>query len=113
MLGNFLELLKLLKNLIENAVRFSPAGKPILLRAERRDDEVALSVSDQGPGVPDEQKKTIFDQFRGDALNRGEGLGVGLTICRHICELHGGRIWGADVKGGGARFVVRLPILGA
>lgn len=107
--GDFLELLKLLKNLIENAVRFSPAEKPILLRAEQHDRAVVLAVSDQGQGVPDEQKKTIFDKLRGDSLNRGEGLGVGLTICQHICELHGGKIWVEDEMRGGARFVVRVP----
>jgi signal transduction histidine kinase len=81
-----------------------------------RAPQVQLVVSDDGPGVPAEHREHIFDRFirLDDARSRPDGdgyggTGLGLAICREIVTAHGGRIWAADARGGGAKFVVQLP----
>jgi signal transduction histidine kinase len=103
-----------LTNLIENAAKYSPEGTPIRIRAERRADQVVLSVADQGVGIPEEQQRRIFERFYRVpcAGPRPPGTGLGLAICRLIVQAHRGRIWVASVPGAGSCFYFGLPVDG-
>ncbi|MBK5187389.1 MAG: PAS domain S-box protein [Gemmatimonadaceae bacterium] len=100
-------------NLTGNALKFTPAGGEIRIAAADRDEHVLFSVSDNGPGIPDEDVPHIFDRFwtaRRDARVRGTGMG--LAIVRGIVEAHGGRVWAERNARGGATFNVSLPTAG-
>ncbi|RMG88985.1 MAG: sensor histidine kinase, partial [Chloroflexi bacterium] len=101
-------------NLVHNAIKWSPKGEKIVIKAEKQADEVIISVLDNGPGISEDQVDRIFERFyQVDASRSGhEGTGLGLAICRHIVEAHGGRIWAESNKeGGGGRF--RFTLLAA
>ena len=98
---------QVLVNLLDNAVRHSPPHGVITVRAERRDEQVVISVSDQGPGVPPADRETIFDRFA--QLSTGGRAGLGLTIAKTFVEAHGERVWYEEAPDGGARFVISLP----
>jgi two-component system sensor histidine kinase KdpD len=96
-----------LYNLVENAAKYSPAGTPILIAARKAAGDVRFSIEDEGPGILESDRESVFERFyRGD--KSGGGLGMGLAIVRGIIEAHGGKIW---VESGrkGARFVFDLP----
>jgi two-component system sensor histidine kinase KdpD len=98
-------------NLVENAVKYVPAGTIIDLVATANDREIVVDVADRGPGIPFGEESRIFNKFyRGKSAREG-GVGLGLTICRGIVEAHGGRIWVEHRPGGGAifRFTIPLP----
>jgi two-component system sensor histidine kinase KdpD len=97
---------QVLANLLDNASRHAPPGTVITVTAEERDDRVALSVTDRGPGVPPEEREAIFSRFV--RFDTGGRTGLGLTIARTFVEAHGGRIWVEDTPVGGARFVFTL-----
>jgi two-component system sensor histidine kinase ChvG len=105
------------RNLIDNARSFSPPGRPVLVRLDRRGAEAVVSVEDEGPGVPAENLETVFERFytsRPKGAAFGGNSGLGLSIARQIVDAHGGRIWAenrTDEAGGvrGARFQVALP----
>ena len=101
-----------LSNLIENAVKYSPAGGEVRVRASRENDEVVFTVSDDGPGIPAEARAHIFDRFyRVDGARSREagGSGLGLAICREIASAHGGRVWVESEEGRGSAFSLALP----
>lgn len=105
---------QILGNLLSNAALYTPPGGTISLRARRDDDEIAISVVDDGVGLSDDAQDTIFDMFsQADRshVDGHAGLGVGLTIARSLVKLHGGTI---DVRspgpGRGSTFTVRLPL---
>ncbi len=101
---------RVLVNLIENAVKYTPAGSPIRLSAGARGDFIEVAVEDRGPGLPPGREAAIFDKFtRGNPESVVPGVGLGLAICRAIVEAHGGTIRGEQRSGGGARFVFTLP----
>jgi two-component system sensor histidine kinase KdpD len=103
---------QVLYNLLENAVKYTPDKSRITLAAFREAEATTVIVEDDGPGVDPQELERIFDKFyRGGAVARGErgGVGLGLAICRTVIQLHGGRIWAENRKGGGARFVFSLP----
>ncbi|MFN8376077.1 MAG: HAMP domain-containing sensor histidine kinase [Anaerolineae bacterium] len=101
---------RVLTNLIHNAMKWSPRGEAITVRAFSSVDEVTIIVQDKGPGVADDQVQRIFERFyQVDASRSGGGTGLGLAICKHIVEAHGGRIWAegnSTAKGG--RFAFTL-----
>lgn len=99
---------QVLTNLLDNAHRFAPVGSVITVGARARGDQVAISVADTGPGVPPGEREGVFDRFV--RFDRGGRAGLGLTIAKTFAEAHGGRIWVEDVAGGGARFVITVPV---
>jgi signal transduction histidine kinase len=93
--------------LLDNAVRYSPAGTRVLLRGGPDEGEVFLEVEDQGPGIPVAARERSMERFQGE---RGEGrMGLGLAIVRWIAEAHGGRVAILDAPEGGARVRITLP----
>jgi PAS domain S-box-containing protein len=106
---------QVLRNLIANAIRFSPDGGPIDVRIERRHTtgggSVELSVSDEGVGIPSGELDSIFDEFvqSSKTVSGAGGTGLGLAICKRIVDAHGGTIQASNRDCGGACFVVRLP----
>jgi two-component system, OmpR family, phosphate regulon sensor histidine kinase PhoR len=100
-----------LRNLVENAVHYSPDGATIRLEATRSDGSVRISVSDSGPGIPPEDLSRIFERFYRVDKSRARpgGTGLGLAIVKHLVELHGGEAVAENRQEGGARFVLTLP----
>src|SRR5262245_35224369 len=103
---------RVLVNLLENALRYSPSGTPIELVAAAGRDEVAVEVLDRGPGLVPGEEKQVFEKFFRGGASRGHGVGLGLAVARAIVEAHGGRIEAANREGGGARFRFTLPMGG-
>jgi two-component system sensor histidine kinase KdpD len=100
-----------LVNLIDNAVKFSAPGTPILVCASIKESQLHLTVQDSGPGVDVEELDRIFEKFyRGNTPSSSGGTGLGLSICRGIVEAHSGRIWAQNVTEGGLRVVISIPI---
>lgn len=103
---------QVLVNLLENAVKYTPADTPIDLSAWLEGDEVLVEVADRGAGLPPGQEELIFDKFYRVRPTSTGGVGLGLTICRAIIQAHGGRLWAANRVGGGAMFRFTLPLDG-
>jgi two-component system, OmpR family, sensor kinase len=104
------ELHRLAVNLMENAITHTPPGTHVRAAAHLQDGEVVVSVEDDGPGIPDELVPRIFERFvRGRGEHAGSS-GLGLAIVRAVAESHGGSVALERAGGGGARFVVRLPV---
>ncbi len=101
-----------LKQLLDNANRYAPAGSPIRISARIEDDCMLVTVADSGPGVATDEQSRIFDKFyRGSQSSRfPEGTGMGLSIAKGVVEAHGGKIAVSAAPGGGAMFLVRLPL---
>ncbi len=107
------EIETVLRNLLENAAKFSPPESPIVLGVRYQPEENMLHfwVQDQGPGIPPEEQERIFEHFyRGRGQRHSPGTGLGLAICKRIVEAHGGRIWVESATGQGACFHFVLPI---
>ena len=98
-------------NLVENAIKFSPRGV-ISVGARIEDGELEGSVTDQGVGIPPDMLEDVFQPFRqvdvGSARSYG-GVGLGLAICKHLVELHGGQIWAEPARPDGTTFRFRVP----
>jgi two-component system sensor histidine kinase KdpD len=97
--------------LLSNALRYTPPGSPLTLRASEEEMEVIVSVEDCGPGISEQEQRKVFEKFyRGkDQRERIPGTGMGLTIAREIVRAHHGRIWVESEPGKGARFSFSLP----
>ncbi|MGD3112277.1 ATP-binding protein [Streptomyces sp. YGL11-2] len=100
-----------LANLIGNALRHGGPSVPVALQARTEDDRLVLTVTDGGPGIPEDTLPHVFDRFtKGDAARtRSEGSGLGLAIAAENARLHGGTLTAANVPGGGAVFTLKLP----
>lgn len=103
---------RILANLLDNALKYSPDDVPITLAAEPSGDYVVVSVTDMGPGIPPEERERIFERFTqiSDHKPHRRGFGLGLTFCKLAVEAHGGEIWIEPGPGDiGSRFVFTLP----
>ena len=104
---------EVLTNLLVNAVMHCPAGTRISVTAKRVRKQVRVSVSDNGPGIPEDMLDRIFEPFVQARRESGpgyKGTGVGLAVCKGLVEKMGGRIWAENNKEGGARFSFTLPL---
>jgi K+-sensing histidine kinase KdpD len=103
---------RVVANLVANARRFAPEGRPVLVQADADEHVVRLHVSDRGPGVPREEWTRIFQPFQrlGDRPTDGAGVGLGLAIARGFTEAMGGTLTPADTPGGGLTMTVTLPV---
>jgi len=100
-----------LANLLENAARHTPAGTVVRLRAQLRNGELVVSVEDYGGGLPDAELERVFAKFQRGAVEPNvSGMGLGLSICRAIVSLHGGRAWAERIPEGGTAFRFTLPL---
>lgn len=103
---------QVLRNLINNADKYSPADQPIEVRAHRDGDEAIMSILDRGPGIPEQEMELIFERFyrsAGTAKQAG-GAGIGLTVCKRLVEAQNGRIWAESREGGGLEVSFSLPL---
>ncbi|CAA9542029.1 MAG: Osmosensitive K+ channel histidine kinase KdpD [uncultured Thermomicrobiales bacterium] len=109
---DYVEIAQVLMNLGENAIKYTPPGSPIEIRARRRGDDIELAVADHGAGIAPAIQRRLFDRFyRGSAEGTIiSGSGIGLTICKGLVEAHGGRIWVESAPGHGSTFRFTLPI---
>lgn len=108
--GNIDQLYRAIGNLLDNALKFTSAGGRVTLGLRRDEGEVALWVQDSGVGIPEEDLPQLFERFyRGRRAAAYPGSGLGLTIVKAIVEIHGGRVRGENIEGGGARFTMWLP----
>jgi two-component system, OmpR family, sensor histidine kinase VicK len=106
------KLLQIVNNLTSNALKFSPERTPIALDVKENEKDVIISVKDQGIGIPESIKPSIFDRHSGagrTGLSGEKSTGVGLSICRNLARLIGGEIWFESEEGRGSTFYVRLP----
>ena len=102
---------RVLQNLLENALSYSPGGSQVKVGARCTASEIRMWVTDEGPGIPADEREHIFDKFfRGKAAAKvPSGTGLGLAITREIVRFHGGQIWAEDIALGGTRMVISLP----
>lgn len=100
---------QVMRNLLENATKHTPAGTEISLSAQAIKENLQVTIADNGPGIPESDHERIFEKFvRGNQANGGVGLG--LAICREIISIHGGRIWVDTHFDGGSSFSFTLPL---
>jgi len=105
---------QVLHNLLDNALKYSPAGSSLTLRAQQSEDHLLLLLSDQGPGIPQGEEERIFEKlYRGTWGPKTTGAGLGLAICRGIIQAHGGSIHACNAAAGGLEIRIALPIEGA
>jgi signal transduction histidine kinase len=101
---------QVLRNLLNNAVRYSPANAKIRVEVHARRRGVEISVFNEGPHIPEDKLLRIFDKFvQASMRDKKLGAGLGLTICKDIVKLHGGKIWAENVLPAGVSFHVVLP----
>jgi NtrC-family two-component system sensor histidine kinase KinB len=104
-------ILRVLTNLLDNAVKFTPRGGHITLSVEQKGEEMLFTVSDTGPGIAPEHHQRVFDRFaRLNSVEGVKGTGLGLAFCKLAAEAHGGRIWVESEMGKGSHFKFTLPL---
>lgn len=98
-------------NLLDNAVKYSPDGAGIQVAVEPAPGEIQVSVTDSGPGIPEEDLTRVFERYhRAAEGDVGGSVGLGLFIVRNLTQAHGGRVWAENVPSGGARITFTLPL---
>jgi two-component system sensor histidine kinase KdpD len=108
---DFVLMAQVLVNLLDNALKYSPASAPIEVRVRVEDSQAFIEIADHGIGVPREDLERVFDKFyRVQRPGQVTGTGLGLSICKGIVEAHGGRIWAQNRPGGGTFITVVLPL---
>ena len=106
-------ILQVVRNLIGNAVKFTPEGGQVRVTARLVNRELEVSVSDTGPGITRENLTTIFEKFHQAGLKNSEyikGTGLGLAVVKHVVLAHGGRVWAESKPGQGSSFIFVLPV---
>ncbi|MCX7840233.1 MAG: cell wall metabolism sensor histidine kinase WalK [Anaerolineae bacterium] len=105
---------RVLGNLLHNAIKFTPSGGRITLRARQTDEMVEIQVQDTGIGIPAEALPRIFERFykvdQARTAGKTRSTGLGLAIAKHLVEAHGGKIWAESVEGKGSTFYFTLPL---
>jgi two-component system phosphate regulon sensor histidine kinase PhoR len=108
--GDRSSLLRAISNLLDNAIKYSPPGGTVTVETADEGELVALSVRDEGPGIPEQDLPRVFERFyKGDASRATAGVGLGLAIVKHLVRAHGGTVEAVSAPGQGATFTVRLP----
>ena len=103
---------RVLVNLLENALKFSPPDKPVHVRVTTTRSEMLARIVDQGPGIPEADLERIFEPFaRAPGAEDRRGSGLGLAIAKGFAEGNGGRVWAESRQGQGASFVLALPLV--
>jgi len=110
--GSAAGLRTVLSNLVDNAVRYTPAGGSVDVAVAHEDEQAVVEVSDSGPGIPPEERARVFDRFYRRAGDGPEGSGLGLAIVKQVVERQGGSIELEDSPKGGLRAVLRVPLGG-
>jgi two-component system, NtrC family, sensor kinase len=110
--GDERKVTQILLNLLSNALKFTPEGGRVDVRATVNGELVEVSVADTGVGIAPEDQEAVFEEFRqvGKSHKKAEGTGLGLALCRKFVELHGGRIWVKSELGQGSTFTFALPV---
>ena len=111
--GDPVRLGQVVGNLLQNAIKYGPPNSPVVVDVTRAGDEARVAVVDHGIGVPPEDRERVFEPFfraRNATVEHYGGMGLGLHVSKEIVLRHGGRVWVEDAEGGGARFVVALPL---
>lgn len=103
-------MMQALTNLVDNAVKYTPPSKPLEIEANQEEQELLIAVKDRGPGFPEAESEHIFDKFIRLSPDGIGGTGLGLSIAKGIVEAHNGRIWAQNRPGGGAVFIMALPL---
>jgi signal transduction histidine kinase len=103
---------QVLLNLLSNALKFTPEGGKVDVRARANGGVAEVSVADTGVGISPEDQQAVFEEFRqvGASSKKSEGTGLGLAISRKLIELHGGRLWLESALGAGSTFTFTLPL---
>ncbi len=108
---DFVLVVHVLNNIIDNAIKYSPDGLPLEIQARAVENEIHISVLDRGMGIPEGDLERVFDKFyRVQRPDQVIGTGLGLAICKGILEAHGGRIWARNREGGGTNITIALPV---
>jgi len=102
---------QVLLNLVGNAIKFTPEGGRVWVRADAKDGNVRVEVGDTGPGIPVEDQERIFLEFQqaGSEAGKPQGTGLGLALAKKFVEMHGGQIWLESEVGKGSRFFFTIP----
>ena len=107
--GDPIRLGQAINNVLDNALKYTPAGGRVVLATRIEPEAVVVTVTDNGPGVPSGEREAIFRRlYRSDASRARRGHGLGLSLVKAIAEAHGGSVAIDDVPGGGARFTMKL-----
>jgi two-component system sensor histidine kinase KdpD len=103
---------QVLKQLLDNALNYSPPGSPLTISAEVTGEKIVISVADRGKGIGDDEQARIFEKFYRGRASRDHvvGTGLGLSIAKGIIEAHGGKIWVTSQPGKGSVFSFALPV---
>jgi two-component system phosphate regulon sensor histidine kinase PhoR len=105
---------RVVSNLVHNAIKFTPSGGRVVVRAETAEEDVVISVRDNGVGISADDLGRIFERFyKADRARSGGGTGLGLAIAKHIVQAHGGRIWAESQEGQGSTLSFTLPAVGS
>jgi PAS domain S-box-containing protein len=104
-------MIRVIVNLLENAIKYTPPDEPVIVQADRVNGHVRVVVSDRGPGIPEDMRELIFDKYVRVRNNRVQrGVGLGLAFCRLAVQAHGGQIWVEDHPPQGSNFIIALPL---
>ena len=110
--GDEERLRRVVLNLLINASKFTPEGGKLTLKANKKDTALVIEVEDTGPGIPEEEQERIFQPYYQHVSDRESisGMGLGLTLCKYLVELHGGKIWVESEVGKGSTFGFTVPL---
>lgn len=111
-MGDNIQLRRAISNLIDNAIKYSPAGQDVIVTLQQKDDQVQLMIKDSGQGIAIKDLPHIFEPFyRANNLQEFQGSGLGLALVRSIAEIHTGRIQVESKEGQGSCFTLQLPLI--